>query len=91
LDQRQGNPSSRSLTPDEFDNCFIAFDGIDNGGQGLQCELDQLSIAHIAYSDLQDRRAIVTGGAANGKVAILGNQNRRMGNGFIPNLLISSG
>jgi hypothetical protein len=76
--------------PDKFDDRFIAFDRIDNGRQGLQRELDQLSIAHITYSDPQDRWAIVACGPANGKVAILGDENCRTGNGFIPNLLVGS-
>jgi hypothetical protein len=81
---------ARSLTSDKFDNNFIALDSFDNGRQGLQCELDQLSIAYVTYSDPQDRWAVVTCCAANGKVAILRHQNRRTGNGFIPNLLIGS-
>jgi hypothetical protein len=78
------------LTPDKFDHCFIAFDRGDNCRQGAQHELDQLSIARIANSDPQDRWAIVRCGPAKGKVAILGDENRRAGNGFIPNLLVAS-
>ena len=74
--------------PDKFDNCFAAFDRVDNGRQGLQCEFDKLSIAYVANSDPEDRWAIAPCSPAKGKVAILGDENRRTGNGFIPNLLV---
>jgi hypothetical protein len=80
----------RSLTPDQFDNRFMAFDSIDNRRQGAQQQFDQLSIARIANSNPQDRWTIARCGPAKGKVAIFGDENRRLGNGFIPNLLIGS-
>jgi hypothetical protein len=79
-----------SLTPDKFDNRFIAFDSIDNCRQGAQHQLDQLSIGRIANSDPQDRRTIVPCGPAKGEVTILGDEDRRAGNSFIPNLLVGS-
>lgn len=64
-----------ALTPDKFDNCFVAFDRFDNGRQGLQCEFDKLSIAYVANSDPEDRWSIAPCGPAKGKVAILGDEN----------------
>jgi hypothetical protein len=39
------NPPVCSLTPDNFDNRLIAFDGIDNCRQGAQCQLCRRWIA----------------------------------------------
>jgi hypothetical protein len=82
--------SSLQLTPDKFDNCFIAINRIGNCRQGAQYQFDQLSIARIANPDPQDRRTIVPCCPAKGKVAIFGNENRGVGNGFVPNPLVSS-
>jgi hypothetical protein len=86
---RGANPPCE-LTPDKFDNGLIAFDSVYNCRQSAQCQLDQLSIARIANSHPQDRWTVVPCGPAKGKVAILGDKNRRAGNGFIPNLLVGS-
>jgi hypothetical protein len=72
------------LAPDKLDHCFIAFDCIDDCRQAAQRKLDQFSIAHITNSDPQDRWTIVRCGPAKGKVAILGDENCRTGNGFVP-------
>jgi hypothetical protein len=72
-------------------HCFVACDRVDNGRQGPQYHLDKLSIGYIANPDPQDRWAIAPCGPAKGKVAILGDENRRTGNGFVPNLLVGCG
>ena len=76
------------LAPNKFDNSFAALNGVNNCRQRAQCQFDQLSITQIADADPQDCRTIVRCGPAKGKVAILGDENRRTGNGFIPDLLV---
>jgi hypothetical protein len=68
----------------------MAFNSFDNCRKCPQCQLDQFSVADISNSDPQDRWAIVACSPANGKVAILGNENCGTRNRFIPNLLIGS-
>ena len=80
-----------SLAPDELNHSLAAFDRSGDFRQRAQCQFDQLSIAQVANSDPQDRGAVVTGSPTNGKVTILGDENRRAGNGFIPNLLVGRG
>jgi hypothetical protein len=57
-------------------------------GKGSQCQIDQLSITCIANSHPQDHWTIVSCRPAKGKVTVLGDENRRAGNGFIPDLLV---
>jgi hypothetical protein len=76
------------LTPYKFDHSLTAFDRIDDRRQGAQRQFDQLSVAHIANPDPQNRRTIVARGPTKGEVSILADENRRAGKSFIPNLLV---
>jgi hypothetical protein len=79
---------SENLTSNKFNDRFASFGGSDNCRQGTQHLFNQGSIVRVANSDPDDRGTVVTGSAEERKIAILGNQDRRTGKGFIPDLPI---